>query len=80
MIRNTSPDATTPLYFSLSEYAGEMVYTVYDMSGRSVTTVSEDIDAGEVVSSGTQTFAPGMYVLTVEAGEKVFAEKFVVRY
>lgn len=78
-IRNSVLDQTTPLYFSLGEHVGEITYTVHDMNGNVITNASEDMDAGEVVSSNTQVFAAGMYVLTVQAGEKVFAEKFVVR-
>ncbi len=78
-IRNTLLDQSTLLYFSLGDYAGDITYTITDMSGRIIASETKVVVSQEVVSVDDQFYSAGMYVLTVQAGENAFSEKFGVR-
>jgi hypothetical protein len=67
------------LNFSLQNFTGDAIYTIHDLNGREVAAGKTSANNGNQISiPEVATFANGMYVLSVVAGENRMSEKFVV--
>lgn len=68
------------LTFSLENFTGDATYTIHDLNGKEVTSGKTSSNSGnQITISDVATFANGMYVLSVVAGENRMSEKFVVQ-
>ncbi|HTF04300.1 MAG TPA: hypothetical protein VK826_09745 [Bacteroidia bacterium] len=80
VIASTVIGTMDPVKFSMTNYAGDVTYSLSDMRGRIIFSGRKEYHPGDQVVINTgDDLACGMYTLNVEAGKEYFSEKFLVQ-